>query len=91
MGSREFLRDAIEKPSKHRGPPREWQRYRGQLIVTDRSVGHDGFAGQLLLANLDTRVSLAFFSVVETLSGADEDYVNEVSRMAQAVCELPFE
>lgn len=40
---------------------------------------------------LDTRVSLAFFSVVETLSGSDEDYVSDVSRMAQAACELPFE
>lgn len=91
VGSREFLRDAIESPSKHRGPPRDWQRYRGQLIVIDRSVGHGGFAGQFLLANLDTRVSVAFFSVVETLSGSDEDYVSDVSRMAQAICELPFE
>lgn len=40
---------------------------------------------------LDTRVSLAFFSVVETLSGSDEGYVSDVSRMAQAICELPFE
>ena len=91
VGSPEFLRDAIESPSKHRGPPRDWQRYRGQLIVIDRCVGHGGFAGQFLLANLDTRVSVAFFSVLETLSGSDEDYVSDVSRMAQAVCVLPFE
>ncbi len=91
VGSPEFLRDAMTSPSKHRGPPRDWQRYRGQLIVIDRSVGHGGFAGQFLLANLDTRISVAFFSVLETLSGSDEDYVSDVSHMAQAVCELPFE
>ena len=73
------------------GSPRDWQRYRGQLIIIDQSVGHGGFADQFLLANLDPRVSVAFFSVLETLSGSDEDYVSEVSRMAQAVCELPFE
>jgi len=73
------------------GSPRDWQRYRGQLIIIDQSVGHAGFAGQFPLANPDTRVSLPFFSVLETLSGSDEDYVSEISRIAQALCELPFE
>ncbi len=91
VGSRAFLRDAIEGPSKHREPPRDWQHYRGQLIVIERSVGHGGFAGQFLLANLDTRVSVAFFSVLETLSGSDEDYTSDISRMAQAICEQPYE
>ena len=91
VGSPEFLQDAMEGPSKHLGSHRDGQRYRGQLIIIDQSVGHGGFADQFLLANLDTLVSVALFSVLETPSESDENYVSEVSRMAQAVCELPFE
>ena len=91
VGTPEFLRDAMQGPSKHRDLPRDWQRHRGQLIVIARSVGHGGSACQLLLANLDNRVSVASFSVLEMLSGSDEDYLSDVSCMARAVWELPFE
>ena len=90
IGSADFLRDAMDSPSKHRGSPRDWQHYRAQLIVIDRSVGHGGFAGQFLLAHLDTRISVSYFSVVESVSGADDDYISEVARMAQAICELSY-
>jgi len=91
VGSEAFLRDAVESPSKHRPAPRDWQNYRGQLIVVDPCVGHGGFAGQFLLVNLDTGVSVAFFSVVETLSGSDENYISDISRMAHAVSVLQYD
>ena len=91
VGSEAFLLDAIEAPSKHRPAPRDWQNYRAQLIVVDRCVGHGGFAGQFLLVNLDTRVSVAIFSVVETLSGSDEDYISDISRMAHSVSQLQYD
>ncbi|MBS37559.1 MAG: serine hydrolase [Thiotrichales bacterium] len=91
VGNEAFLMTTIESASKHRPAPRDWQNYGAQLIVVDRCVGHGGFAGQFLMANLDTGVSVAFFSVVETLSGSDEDYISAISRMAYEVTLLDFD
>ena len=102
VGSGAFLEDAIEGPGKHESAPHDWMKYRAQLVVVGRSIGHGGYAGQFLYVNLDTRVSVAFFSVLETLhggyvpegvkvSGSDEDYSSDVVRMAQAITELPYE
>ena len=65
--------------------PRDWLRYSNQMATDGQSLGHGGYGGQYMLANPDTGVVVAFFSVLENADAIDLTYSAEVIRMAEEV------
>lgn len=68
--------------------PIEWLRYSRHLMVSGRTVGHAGWAGQYALANLDTGIVCVFFSVIENEHGSGRDYVPGLIRMLESVAAM---
>ena len=91
VGSRAFIDEARSGAAKPYPPPREWLRYCRHLQTNGRWVGHDGHAGQYMMADPESGVAVAFFSVLEDESGDDPDYNGAVTLMCQAITELPFD
>ena len=48
-------------------------------------LGHGGYGGQFMLANLDTGVSISFFSVLQNKDALDLDYSVEVVKMMEKI------
>ena len=91
VGSRAFIDEARTARAKHFPAPREWLRYCRHLQTNGRWVGHGGYGGQYLLADPESGVSVAFFSVLEDESGYDEHYMGDVIQMCQDIAEAPFD
>ncbi|MFP6743666.1 MAG: serine hydrolase [Alphaproteobacteria bacterium] len=89
VGSRAFIDEARTAESKHFPPPREWLRYCRHLQTNGRWVGHGGYGGQYLLADPESGVSVAFFSVLEDESGYDQQYIGDTILMCQDIVALP--
>ncbi len=90
VGSRAFIDEARTAKAKHFPAPREWLRYCLHLQTNGRWVGHGGYGGQYLLADPQSGVSVAFFSVLEDESGYDQQYIGDTILMCQEIAELPF-
>jgi len=71
--------------------PRERLRYSNQTNTNGRWLGHGGYGGQYMLADLDTGVVGVFFSVLENRDAHDADYSTEIIDMLQEIGELPFD
>ncbi len=71
-------------------PPREWIRYSNQTNTNGRWLGHGGYGGQYLLADLTSGVVGVFFSVVEDKDGYPQPYYPPIIRMLAAIAELDF-
>ena len=82
--------EARTAEAKHFPAPRDWLRYCLHLQTTGRWVGHGGYGGQYLLADPESGVSVAFFSVLEDESGYDQQYIGDSILMCQEIAELPF-
>ena len=91
VGSRAFIDEARTARAKHFPAPREWLRYCRHLQTNGRWVGHGGYGGQYLLADPESGVSVAFFSVLEDELGYDEHYMGDVIQMCQDIAEAPFD
>ena len=91
VGGRDFLDEARQSAAKPYPAPREWLRYCRHLQTNGRWVGHDGYAGQYMMADPESGVAVAFFSVLEDESGDDPAYNGAVTLMCQAITELPFD
>jgi len=48
-------------------------------------MSHSGYGGQLLLADPESKVSVAFFSVLENRDADDEAYFMEMRKMADKI------
>ncbi len=90
VGSRAFIDEARTARAKHFPAPREWLRYCRHLQSNGRWVGHGGYGGQFMLADPESGVSVAFFSVLEDESGYDQQYIGDTILMCQEIAELPF-
>jgi CubicO group peptidase (beta-lactamase class C family) len=90
VGSATFIDEARTAEAKHFPAPRDWLRYCLHLQTTGRWVGHGGYGGQYLLADPESGVSVAFFSVLEDESGYDQQYIGDSILMCQEIAELPF-
>ena len=51
-------------------------RYHNQLSTNGRWIGHGGYGGQWLVVDEPTNSVIAFFSVLETVDGTDQDYAS---------------
>lgn len=69
--------------------PYEGIRYSNHLMVSGRSVGHGGWGGQYVMANMDTGTIGVFFSVLESEHANDQGgYVSSIIRMLELVTSM---
>ncbi len=80
VGSGDFLTHSITRRSKPLTPPKGWLRYTNHLMTNGYIVGHAGYGGQYLFANIETGVVVAFMSVLENDAGYDDVYMGEVAQ-----------
>jgi CubicO group peptidase (beta-lactamase class C family) len=62
-------------------PPRDWLRYSNQTNTDGRFLGHGGYGGQYMVADLTSGVVGVFFSVLEDKDAYDMDYYPPIIRM----------
>ncbi|MFT5502487.1 MAG: hypothetical protein ACI8XC_000192 [Gammaproteobacteria bacterium] len=53
-------------------------------------MGHGGYGGQYMLADLTSGIVGVFFSVLENHSGSDAEYSAKIIDMLQHIGELPL-
>ncbi len=90
VGNAEFI-EATLNQGVPMAAPRGWIRYSNQTNTNGRWLGHGGYGGQYMLADLSSGVVGVFFSVLENRDAHDPDYSTEFIRMLQAIGELPFD
>jgi len=71
--------------------PRERLNYSNQTNSNGRWLGHGGYGGQYMLADLESGVVGVFFSVLESEDAYDPEYSMEITNMLQRIGELPFD
>jgi CubicO group peptidase (beta-lactamase class C family) len=89
VGSAPFIARTLQQ-GVPLAPPREWIRYSNQANTTGRWLGHGGYGGQYLLADLTSGVIGVFYSVVEDKDGYPLDYYPPVIKMLQAIAAMDF-
>ena len=71
--------------------PRDALKYSNQTNTNGRWLGHGGYGGQYMLADLESGVVGVFYSVLENREASDPDYSAEIIHMLQCIGELSFE
>ena len=74
VGNADFIEQSLKHPGPSLPPPKDICRYSNQTMTNDVWIGHGGYGGQFLLANLETSVSVSFFSVLENKDAIDPFY-----------------
>lgn len=85
VGSASFIEATRSGRGTKYGKPREWVRYSNQMATGGRWVGHGGYGGQYMLADLESGVVMAFFSVLENRDASDSAYGAETIRMGEEI------
>jgi CubicO group peptidase (beta-lactamase class C family) len=71
IGSAAFLETTRANPGTRRG---DGFRHSNQAVTNGRWLGHGGYGGQWMMADPDSNVVVAFFSVMENRSASDGPY-----------------
>ena len=71
--------------------PRQALRYSNQTNTNGRWLGHGGYGGQYMLADLSSGVVGVFYSVLLNRHASDPDYSSEIIDMLQGIGELSFD
>jgi CubicO group peptidase (beta-lactamase class C family) len=71
--------------------PRQTLKYSNQTNTNGRWLGHGGYGGQYMLADLSSGVVGVFYSVLLNRHASDPDYSSEIIDMLQCIGELPFD
>jgi CubicO group peptidase (beta-lactamase class C family) len=87
VGSRAFIEASLAR-GVPLAPPRQHLRYSNQLNTDGRWVGHGGYGGQYMLADLTSGVVGVFFSVVEDKDGYPLDYYPPLIAMLAGIARL---
>ncbi len=74
VGDADFIERSRRRASLEYPPPRRGMYYSNQFYTNRRWVGHGGWGGQFMLANLETGVVCVIFSVLQNRSASDTDY-----------------
>jgi CubicO group peptidase (beta-lactamase class C family) len=80
VGDCGFTAHSITRHALSLRPPKEWLRYSNHLMTNGRIVGHAGYGGQYLFADMQTGTACAFLSVLENDAGYDDDYMAGVAK-----------
>mgnify|MGYP003330296002 FL=1 len=87
IGSSSF----IEKTLTNSGPKymelgnNKFVYYSNSTMRSGDWIGHSGLGGQFLAINLKTRIVAAYFSVIDTPSGTDEEYKKKMINMLDEI------
>ncbi len=81
VGDRGFIEHTRKRQYPKYAPPREWIGYSNHTFTDGVWLGHGGYGGQFMLADLDTGVVCVFYSVLENQSGYDVDYAAQIIRV----------
>ncbi|MDH3741708.1 MAG: serine hydrolase [Hyphomicrobiales bacterium] len=81
VGNAEFIDYTREVPGPKMPAPVDFFHYSNQTMTDGTWIGHGGYGGQFMLANLDTGVVGVFFSVLENADAFDRDYTASIVRM----------
>lgn len=81
VGNAEFIEYTREAPGPKMPAPIDFFHYSNQTMTDGTWIGHGGYGGQFMLANLDTGVVGVFFSVLENADAFDRDYTASIVRM----------
>ena len=87
VGSTAFLQQTVTS-GVPMPAPFEWVRYSNHLMVHGRNIGHGGWGGQYVRANLDTGTFGVFFSVIESEHAITTDYRGPIMRMLESITAL---
>ena len=90
VGSAEFIRATRSGRGTRYEGARAGIRYSNHTATRERWVGHGGYGGQYLLVDVQTGVSVAFFSVLEDRDAWDPDYGAETIRLCEEVASLAW-
>ncbi len=69
--------------------PRDFMSYSNQTMTNGRWLGHGGYGGQFMLADMTSGVVGVFFSVLENDSAFDMIYMPSIITMLAEIAELP--
>lgn len=81
-----FLDASLSRRAPGLSPPRDWLRYSNHLMTDGRVVGHAGYGGQFMIADMQSGISCAFLSVLENEAGYDDAYMGRVATVLRAIC-----
>ncbi|RIK46779.1 MAG: serine hydrolase [Chloroflexi bacterium] len=82
VGSAAFLDATRANPGTHRP---DGYRYSNQTVTNGRWLAHGGYGGQWMMADPDTQVVVAFFSVMENRSASDAQYGTDRITLAEDI------
>ena len=85
MGSASFINNTLSRDALYFDPPREQIRYSNQSFTNGRWIGHSGYGGQFLLADMHSGIVCVFLSVLENPSAYDLNYTAELIQMLERV------
>jgi CubicO group peptidase (beta-lactamase class C family) len=86
VGSVDFTDHSRVRSALPLGKPKDWLRYSNQMMTDGRLIGHGGYGGQYLFADMQTGTVAAFLSVLENDAGYDDDYMAAVAKDLRTVC-----
>ena len=90
VGSADFI-EATLKQGVPMPKPRQAVRYSNQTNTNGRWIGHGGYGGQYMLADLKSGVVGVFYSVLLNRYASDADYSAEIIAMLQSIGELSYD
>lgn len=88
VGSARFIEETRGRCGTAMPAPRSRLRYSNQTNTDGRWLGHGGYGGQYMLADPDTGVVVAFFSVLDNHDSSDETYHAEIICMSEEIIHL---
>ncbi len=74
VGDAGFIEHSRERATLEYPPPRQGMYYSNQFYTNRRWIGHGGWGGQFMLANLETGVVCVIYSVLQNRSAYDAEY-----------------
>lgn len=87
VGDATFIETTRERACLPFAEARSWVYYSNQTCTNRRWLGHSGYGGQFMLANLETGIVCVFFSVLENAGAYDTKYVTPMIKMLSDISE----
>ena len=81
VGDATFIEETRSNPGPPMPKPRDWMRYSRQMLTDGNWLGHSGWGGQYLLANLETGTVVVYLSVLDNNGAVDSDFSSSVMQM----------
>lgn len=87
VGDKDYIENTRKNPGPKNLPPKDFYNYSNQTMTNGVWLGHGGYGGQFMLANLDTGISISFFSVLQNKDAMDLDYSVGMVKMMDSIAQ----